>query len=118
VGETLALLGDLGSGKTCFVQGLAAALGAAGDVCSPTYTLVNEYRTEPPLVHMDLYRLSAAAEAYGLGLEEYFEGDFLVAVEWPDRMESLLPPAAFWIEFSLGDEPTTRRLTVPEELIS
>ena len=117
-GDSLALRGDLGSGKTCFVQGLAEALGAAGAVASPTYTLVNEYRTSPPLVHMDLYRLDAAAAAYGLGLEEYFEGGCLVAVEWPDRIADILPPDAYWIEFAFGRDDSTRVLTLPEELVS
>jgi tRNA threonylcarbamoyladenosine biosynthesis protein TsaE len=90
-GAILALEGDLGSGKTTFVQGLADALDLPVAVTSPTYTLVHAYGTPPRLVHMDLYRLSGPDETFGIGLEDAWAGADLVAIEWPDRAEGLLP---------------------------
>src|SRR5579885_1229509 len=86
-GCVVALAGPLGAGKTCFVQGLARGLGAAGYVRSPTFTLIHEHRGPVPLYHVDLYRL-APAELDTLGLEEVLEGPGVVAVEWADRAEA------------------------------
>jgi tRNA threonylcarbamoyl adenosine modification protein YjeE len=72
-GAVLCLHGELGAGKTCFVQGLARALGVRRPVGSPTFTLINEYRGKRGLAHIDLYRLRGAADAFGLGVEEYLE---------------------------------------------
>lgn len=100
-GTVLALVGELGAGKTSFVQGLAEGLGvAAHEVVSPTYTLVNEYPAgERWLVHVDLYRLSDAQSVHELGIEEHFHRrDAVVAVEWADRLPEIFPPDAVWIE--------------------
>ena len=86
----LALHGELGSGKTCFVQGLAAALGLHARVTSPTFTLVHEHGGPRPLVHIDLYRIRDADDALQLGLEDYLAGEGVCAVEWPERAASLL----------------------------
>ena len=108
----LALHGDLGSGKTCFVQGLALAMGLQGPVTSPTFTLVNEYDGPVPLVHMDLYRLSGPDEALAMGVEDYFEGPGITAVEWPDRAASLFPTDTVHIHFEVGEAEDERRITV------
>jgi len=108
----LALCGDLGSGKTCFVQGLAAALGVERPVTSPTFTLVHEYQGERPLVHVDLYRLNDSLEALMLGLEEYFEGDGITAVEWAERAEDIFPPDMIRITFEALPDSHSRRITV------
>lgn len=91
-GEVIFLEGDLGSGKTTFVQGLAKALGYNGPVRSPTYTLVNIYPTRhstiSKIVHVDLYRLKNEAELLPLALEEYLEDESSVLiVEWPTLLE-------------------------------
>ncbi len=91
-GGVVALYGDLGVGKTCFVQGLAAALGIMGPVISPTYMLIGEYEGRLPLNHIDLYRLSGPQEALGIGLEEVLEGDGITVIEWAERAGGLLPP--------------------------
>ena len=84
-GDVVLLYGDLGAGKTAFVRGLARGLGApAGDVSSPTFTLVQEYQGRVPLFHVDLYRLEPA-EVEDLGLEELIIGEGVVAIEWADR---------------------------------
>jgi tRNA threonylcarbamoyladenosine biosynthesis protein TsaE len=101
----IALYGEMGSGKTCFVQGLAMALGIGRLVTSPTFTVVNEYRGALPLVHVDLYRISDPDEILALGFEECLESPGIVAVEWAERAGDLVPPAAVRVRF----EPLTRR---------
>ena len=96
-GDVLLLSGPLGAGKTCFTRGLAAGLGLQADqVLSPTFQLVRELRGgRLPLFHIDLYRLSGPAEAARLGLEEYFDGDGVSVVEWPERLGALAPTGAW-----------------------
>jgi tRNA threonylcarbamoyladenosine biosynthesis protein TsaE len=91
-GDVLLLTGDLGAGKTAFVRGVAAGLGIdPGEVSSPTFTLIQEYRGgRLTLHHIDLYRLTPR-EVDDLGLDELVDGGGVVAVEWPERW--LLPPA-------------------------
>lgn len=113
-GAVLALYGDLGSGKTCFVRGLAAALDVPGPVTSPTYTLIHEYASTPPLYHMDLYRLRDADSLYTLGLDEYFEGGGITVIEWADRVESLLPPQTLRLFFEIKTDPESRIITLKE----
>ena len=111
-GSVLALHGELGSGKTCFVQGLAMGLGVTEPVNSPTYTLVNEYRGSLPLYHVDLYRIRQPSEVLSLGLDEYLYGDGVVAVEWAERAESLLPAGCRHVTFEPGSSPDERVITV------
>ncbi len=104
-GAVLLLSGNLGAGKTAFVRGLAAGLGVdPGDVSSPTFTLVHEYRGgRLPLYHADLYRLDRAA-AQDLGLDQ--EGtDGVLAIEWPDRLSHALP-GAIAVNLEIVDEST------------
>ncbi|MEE8408050.1 MAG: tRNA (adenosine(37)-N6)-threonylcarbamoyltransferase complex ATPase subunit type 1 TsaE [Myxococcota bacterium] len=114
-GTVLALAGDLGAGKTTFVQGIAEGVGVedVGQVLSPTYTLVNEYPAGAlTLIHIDLYRLNDAAGARALGIEEQIaRSDAIVAVEWADHMPELIPMDAAWIRFS-WDEGNARTITV------
>ncbi len=93
-GDVVALYGDLGTGKTRLVKGIAAGLGIPEtEVTSPTFTLVHEYRGgRLPLYHFDAYRLRRLEEFFDLGYEEYFYGDGVSVVEWADRIEPLLPP--------------------------
>lgn len=117
LGQVIALVGDLGAGKTTFVQGLAAGLGVRGRVASPTFMLANEHRTPSGLrlLHIDTYRLGdAAAEASGFGLEEIVDdATAIVAIEWADRIASLLPADHLRIEFILApDDEDVRELRV------
>jgi tRNA threonylcarbamoyladenosine biosynthesis protein TsaE len=109
---TLALHGDLGGGKTCFVQGLAAALGIKRTVTSPTFIIVNEYKGEKPLFHVDLYRLDSSREAIGVGLEEYTETDGITAIEWAERAGDILPLDTIHITFETTTIPSERRITI------
>ncbi|WP_374264445.1 tRNA (adenosine(37)-N6)-threonylcarbamoyltransferase complex ATPase subunit type 1 TsaE [Zoogloea sp.] len=91
---TLYLRGDLGAGKTTLTRGLLRGLGFTGKVKSPTYTLVEPYKDSRIAVyHFDFYRFTDAEEFLEAGLEEYFEGDGIRLVEWPDRAQPYLPAA-------------------------
>lgn len=95
--DVLALVGDLGAGKTTFTQGLAVGLGVNERVNSPTFTIIKEYEGRIPLYHMDVYRLGGSED---LGFEEYFHGDGVTVVEWPSRIEEILPEQLLWIEIT------------------
>jgi tRNA threonylcarbamoyladenosine biosynthesis protein TsaE len=112
-GDVLLLSGDLGSGKTTFVRGLAEGLGIdPEDVSSPTFTLVHEYRGgRLALYHADLYRLDAAATG-DLGLEELGVQDGVLAIEWPDRLTHAMPGARR-VEIHLVDEHVRRIAVTP-----
>jgi len=92
-GDVVALVGDLGAGKTQFIKGLAegAGVGRATYVSSPSFTLINEYPGRIPFYHIDLFRLESEREAEGLGLEEYVGGNGITAIEWAEKIFSLLP---------------------------
>ena len=111
-GRLVLLNGDLGSGKTCFVQGLARGLDVPEvyDITSPTYTLINEYPGRLPLLHVDLYRLATIDDAESIGLWELLTRPAVVAVEWADRLgEEHWPGEALHIAFE-GLTGDTRRL--------
>jgi tRNA threonylcarbamoyladenosine biosynthesis protein TsaE len=99
-GEVFALVGELGAGKTHFVKGLAAGLGYAEEVTSPTFTLIHEYCGGGlPLYHMDFYRLDSEEEAARLGLDDYLALRGVIAIEWADKFPRLLPAATRWVRF-------------------
>jgi tRNA threonylcarbamoyladenosine biosynthesis protein TsaE len=112
-GDVVALTGELGAGKTCFVQGLARGLGARTWATSPTFVLVNEYRGDVPIHHVDAYRVAGPAEMIEIGLLELIDGDGVTVIEWADRIAALLPDRAIHVAIDgVGDEPrtiTTRR---------
>ena len=107
-GDVVALTGELGAGKTVFVQGLARALGVATGATSPTFVLVNEYRGRLPVHHVDAYRTTSLAELMDLGIEEMMDGDGVTVIEWAERLEPLLPARAVRVRIAgVGDEPRT-----------
>lgn len=110
-GDVVALYGGLGAGKTTFVKGIAQGMGVTEEARSPTFTLIHEHYGEPPLYHIDLYRLAGAQEAEELGVEEYIYGEGVTVIEWADRMEGLLPADRLDIELRVTAE-TGRELVL------
>ena len=91
-GQVLCLVGELGTGKTCLVQGIGQGLGITDQITSPTFTLVNEYPgTNLSLYHIDLYRIVDVKAAHTFGLDDYLYGDGICAIEWAERVEELWP---------------------------
>jgi tRNA threonylcarbamoyladenosine biosynthesis protein TsaE len=112
-GAVVACVGELGAGKTAFLQGLARGLGVASAVTSPTFVLVNVYRGRVPVYHLDAYRTTSVAEVQDLGIEEMLDGEGVTLIEWADRILALLPPRAIVVRIQgLGDEP--RQIEVEE----
>ena len=105
-GDVVAFSGDLGAGKTAFTRGVLRGLGYTGRVTSPTFAIVNEYRGEgiPPVYHFDFYRIDRIEEAFDFGYEEYFYGGDLCLVEWPEKIESLLPDDAMTVRIEVTGE--------------
>ena len=105
-GDVVALIGDLGVGKTCLTQGIARGAGVCQDetVNSPSYILINEYEGKIPIYHIDLYRLEQIEDIIALGLEEYLEGDGICVIEWADRMGELLPESHIQVTITGEDE--------------
>lgn len=112
-GDVVALSGELGAGKTVFVQGLVRALGVLSGATSPTFVLVNEYRGRLPVHHVDAYRTASLAELLDLGLEEMMDGDGVTVIEWAERLEPVLPARAVRVRIAgVGDEP--RHITIDD----
>jgi tRNA threonylcarbamoyladenosine biosynthesis protein TsaE len=110
-GDVVALVGELGAGKTCFIQGLVRGLGVTTRATSPTFVLINEYRGRLPVRHVDAYRTGSLAELQDLGLPELFAGDGVTVVEWADKLRPLLPPGTIEVRIEgVGDEP--RRIAI------
>ena len=114
-GDVVALSGELGAGKTCFIRGLARGLGVTQGVSSPTFVIVNQYTGRMPVFHIDAYRTESLTELLDIGFDEYVSGDSVTVIEWSDKLEPLLPPAAIRVRISgLGDEPRTIRIDASE----
>lgn len=103
------LSGDLGAGKTCWVQGMAEGLGWEESVTSPTYGLVQEFQTQPPLIHADLYRLTTPSQIWDLGLDDWLEEEAIIAVEWSERVGDFWPADAWHVEFHPQKDDETKR---------
>lgn len=99
-GDVICMYGDLGAGKTAFVQGLAKGLGIDEHITSPTFTIVNEYMGDKPLYHFDVYRIADSDEMYEIGYGEYISGDGISVIEWPQLIEDILPEHRYDIEIS------------------
>jgi tRNA threonylcarbamoyladenosine biosynthesis protein TsaE len=110
-GDVVVLSGDLGAGKTTFVQGVAAALDVRAHVTSPSFVLVREYAGRARVVHVDVYRLSSLQELIDLGYEEVFAPDAITFIEWGDVVGELLPDDRVDVEIRASDDET-RRITI------
>lgn len=115
----IALSGELGSGKTTFIQGLAKTLGIREKVQSPTFVLMKRYalakrfRPRRHFIHIDAYRIKHVSEAKRLGLDKIFQdSEAVIAVEWAERVRKLIPPGAIWIHFKHGNKSRERSLQI------
>jgi len=115
-GEIFALHGVLGAGKTQIAKGIARGLGYRGDVTSPTFTIVHEYRGgRLPMYHIDLYRIHSEKDAVDIGLEEYLPSDGVTIIEWPERIAGILPASTqHWeLEVVSLTERVIRQIAAP-----
>ncbi len=105
-GRSVVLLrGGMGAGKTTLVSRIAALLGAEDTVTSPTFALVNQYEgQECRIYHFDFYRIDSIEEVFDLGYEEYFYSGDLCLVEWPEKIEPLIPDDAMVVRITAGDD--------------
>ena len=112
-GEVIALIGDLGSGKTQFAKGLAAGLGvnSPDSLTSPTFVIINEYPGRLTFYHIDAYRLKGPGDLEALGVDDFVASGGVTAIEWADLVSDWLPPETLTIRFALTGE-TQRELTV------
>lgn len=109
-GDVLLLAGELGAGKTAFVQGLAAGLGIDEQVTSPTFTLARHYEGRLPLHHVDVYRLERLSELSDIGVAELLDTGGVIAIEWGDAVAAALPNEHLEIRFTYGDADDDREL--------
>lgn len=117
-GDIICIDGNLGVGKTVFTQGVAEGLGITESVCSPTFTLVQEYyEGRIPLYHFDVYRISGPWDMDDLGYEDYFYGDGVCMIEWGSMIEELLPPETIYIKIEKDLEKgfDYRRITISKD---
>ena len=112
-GDVLALVGDLGAGKTEFVKGLARGLGSKEAVTSPTFTLLHEYHGgRLPIYHFDFYRIENLTALWAIGFDETVFGDGVSVIEWADQFGNAIPLHAHWIRFEIASE-NQRKIDLP-----
>ncbi len=115
-GDVIALVGNLGAGKTQITRGIVAGMESKADVTSPTFTLVHEYLDgRLPIFHFDFYRMESAAEVIGVGWDEFLSEPGVIIVEWADMFPDLMPPHTRW--FHIEAQPDGSR-TVTESRAS
>jgi tRNA threonylcarbamoyladenosine biosynthesis protein TsaE len=104
--------GEMGAGKTTLIKKIAENLGVSAGMSSPTFSIVNEYKTGTGDVvyHFDFYRIESEVEAFDIGTDEYFDSGHFCFVEWPERIPSLIPPQRMEIKLSTGPDPDHRIL--------
>lgn len=110
-----AFFGQMGAGKTTFIKAVCKALGAEDDINSPTFTIVNEYKSAKgfPIYHFDFYRINKLQEAYEIGIDEYFGGDGICLIEWPEKIQEILPDDCFKV-YVYVDVNGTRTLEIED----
>ena len=103
--KLFAFYGSMGAGKTTIIKAICEVLGTVDIVTSPTFTLVNEYRTikEETLYHIDFYRIRKQEEVFDFGIEEYLTGDSYCFMEWPELIEEILPQGMVCVRITVAD---------------
>ena len=109
-GEVIALVGELGTGKTVFTKGLCEGLNVKNPVISPTFTIGNEYNADLKIYHFDAYRLSGSSEISAIGIEDYMMGEAVCIIEWADKVKEVIPEDATWIYFQHDKDQESGRL--------
>lgn len=108
-GDVIALIGDLGTGKTTLTKYIAEGLGITEYITSPTFNIIKEYRSgRLPLFHFDVYRIADVDEMFEIGYEEYFFGEGVCVIEWADIIEEIIPEDALTIRISMGENENER----------
>lgn len=112
-GDTVALFGDVGAGKTVFARGLAHAFGIPGPISSPTYTLQQTYKTPQHVIHhLDLYRLASSDDVDMLDLDTCWDGNAITIIEWAERAGNLLPQNTWRVTISTGNSRNERHIQI------
>ena len=114
-GTVVAFYGELGSGKTAFIRGMARGMGLPARVNSPTFTIVNEYEGKIPLFHFDMYRLGSADELFDIGWEDYLERGGVCAVEWSENVPGAFDGDEIPVRFE-KPEPGVRKIEIGRAL--
>ena len=104
--HVFAFYGSMGAGKTTFIKAICEELGVEDVVTSPTFAIVNEYEGKCPIYHFDFYRIKKLEEVYDMGYEDYFYGDGLCFIEWPEMMEELLPEGTIKVQIKENADGT------------
>ena len=104
--KIFAFYGSMGAGKTTIIKAICEALGAVDIISSPTFTLINEYKTSrgETLYHIDFYRIKKQEEVFDCGVEEYLSGDSYCFMEWPELVEEILPPGTVRVRITVDDD--------------
>jgi len=112
--RVFAFYGAMGAGKTTLIKSVCNELGVEDVVVSPTFSLINEYITREgsPVYHFDFYRIKSPSEAFDMGYEEFFFSGHYCFIEWPEKIEQLLPPGFLYITISLSDSDQKRTISV------
>lgn len=109
-GDCVSLLGNLGAGKTVVSRGICKGLGYEGSVHSPSYAIVHEYENEPPIFHIDLYRLPEGADFEEIGIDYYAYGDGITLIEWPERLGSWCMEWTWVLDIQYDDQDPDKRI--------
>lgn len=111
-GDVVALIGNLGTGKTIFVKGICVGLNASENPLSPTFSIINEYKGKFLIYHFDFYRIKDIEELYDIGYEDYFNDESICLIEWADLFEDVLPENHIRVIIDFSEKENQRKITI------